>query len=218
MRDDFHFELNAISDTLVEMTRRVGSAMSRSTTALMDADLQMAESVIAQSELVDELHRSVEERVFNLLVTQQPVASDLRQVVTALHMTADLERMGALAIHVAKIARLRYPESAVPPALRSTILQMGNEAEEIVAKAGSVIATRDVELAAELEKDDDAMDALHRQLFTVLLDPRWTGGVEPAIDLTLIGRYYERFADHAVAVAHRVIYLVTGEHPTAAAV
>ena len=213
MRDTYHDELDAISASLVEMTNLVGSAMSRATTALLDADLQLAESVIANDETVDTLYRDTEARAFDLLARQQPVASDLRALVTSLRMVAELERMGDNAVHVAKIARRRYPASAVPPALRSTVLQMGNTAQEIVAKAGSVIAGRDIEMAAQLEKDDDVMDELHRQLFTSILDDRWEEGVEPAIDITLAGRYYERFADHAVSVARRVVYLVTGERP-----
>jgi phosphate transport system protein len=211
MRDAYHDDLDAISDSMVEMTNLVGSAMSRATTALLDADLQMAETVITADEHVDQLYRDVEKRAFDLLARQQPVASDLRVIVTSLRMVADLERMGDLALHVAKIARRRFPSSAVPPELRSTILEMGHVAEEIVAKAGSVIARRDVDLAAELETDDDAMDDLHKKLFLVLLDDSWAGGVEQAIDITLAGRYYERFADHAVSVARRVVYLVTGE-------
>ncbi|MEX2290800.1 MAG: phosphate signaling complex protein PhoU [Mycobacteriales bacterium] len=213
MRDTYHDELDAISASLVEMTNLVGSAMSRATTALLDADLTLAEMVIAADETVDALYRETEARSFDLLARQQPVASDLRVLVTSLRMVADLERMGDNAVHVAKIARRRYPSSAVPPALRSTVLKMGHAAEEIVAKAGSVIASRDIEMAAELEKDDDVMDALHRQLFTSILDDDWTAGIEAAIDITLAGRYYERFADHAVSVARRVVYLVTGERP-----
>jgi phosphate transport system protein len=213
MRDTYHDELDAISASLVEMTNLVGSAMSRATTALLDADLQLAETVIANDEMVDALYRETEARAFDLLARQQPVASDLRVLVTSLRMVADLERMGDNAVHVAKIARRRYPGSAVPQALRSNVLKMGHAAEEIVAKAGSVIAGRDIEMAAELEKDDDVMDELHRQLFTAILDDEWTAGIEAAIDITLAGRYYERFADHAVSVARRVVYLVTGERP-----
>ena len=213
MRDTYHDELDAISASLVEMTNLVGSAMSRATTALLDADLTLAEAVIANDESVDALYRETEARAFDLLARQQPVASDLRVLVTSLRMVADLERMGDNAVHVAKIARRRYPGSAVPPALRSTVLKMGHAAEEIVAKAGSVIAGRDIQMAAELEKDDDVMDELHRQLFKAILDDSWEAGIEPAIDITLAGRYYERFADHAVSVARRVIYLVTGERP-----
>ena len=213
MRDTYHEELDAISTSLVEMTNLVGSAMSRATTALLDADLTLAEMVIANDETVDALYRDTEARAFDLLARQQPVARDLRVLVTSLRMVADLERMGDNAVHVAKIARRRYPASAVPAPLRSTVLKMGHAAEEIVAKAGSVIAGRDIEMAAELEKDDDVMDALHRQLFTAILDDEWTAGIEAAIDITLAGRYYERFADHAVSVARRVVYLVTGERP-----
>ena len=211
MRDTYHDELDAISSSLVEMANLVGSAMSRATTALLDGDLQLAEQVITADEAVDARYREVEARAFDLLARQQPVASDLRVLVTSLRMVADLERMGDNAAHVAKIARRRYPSSAVPPALRSTVLQMGHAAEEIVAKAGSVVAGRDLKLAAELEKDDDVMDDLHRQLFTAILDDSWDQGVEAAIDITLVGRHYERFADHAVSVARRVVYLVTGE-------
>ncbi len=213
MRDTYHDELDAISASLVEMTNLVGSAMSRATTALLDADLKLAEMVIANDEAVDALYRETEARAFDLLARQQPVASDLRVLVTSLRMVADLERMGDNAVHVAKIARRRYPGSAVPATLRSNVLQMGHAAEEIVAKAGSVIASRDIAMAAELEKDDDVMDELHRQLFTSILDDEWSAGVEAAIDITLAGRYYERFADHAVSVARRVVYLVTGERP-----
>jgi len=211
MRDTYHDELDAISSSLVEMANLVGSAMSRATTALLDGDLHLAEQVITADEAVDARYREVEARAFDLLARQQPVASDLRVLVTSLRMVADLERMGDNAVHVAKIARRRYPSSAVPPSLRSTVLEMGHAAEEIVAKAGSVVAGRDLKLAAELEKDDDVMDELHRQLFTAILDDRWDQGVEAAIDITLVGRHYERFADHAVSVARRVVYLVTGE-------
>jgi phosphate transport system protein len=212
MRDSFHDELDAVSASLVQMANMVGSSMSKATTSLLDADLALAEMVISADEQVDELYRRTEERAFDLMARQQPVASDLRTLVTSMRMVADLERMGDNAVHVAKIARRRYPGSAVPDALRSTVLQMGHAAEEIVAKAASVIAGRDIELAAELERDDDVMDELHRTLFTRILGGACgEGGIEAAIDITLCGRYYERFADHAVSVARRVVYLVTGE-------
>jgi phosphate transport system protein len=122
--------------------------------------------------------------------------------------------MGDLARHVAKVARLRYPDSAVPADVRATILQMGQIAGRIVAKCGQVIASKDVAAAVTLERDDDAMDELHRELFGHLVDGTWKHGTESAVDMTLIGRYYERFADHAVSVANRVVYLVTGEWDT----
>jgi phosphate transport system protein len=211
MRQAYHEELDAISSSLVDMTNLVGSAMNRATTALLDGDLALAESVISHDEAVDQLYREIEERSLELMARQQPVAGDLRVLVTGLRMVADLERMGDLAVHVAKVARRRYPQSAIPAELRSTVLEMGQVAQRIVTKAGSVIASRDLDMAAELEKDDDVMDSLHRQVFAVLLDGEWEHGMECAIDVTLVGRYFERFADHAVSVTRRVVFIVTGQ-------
>jgi phosphate transport system protein len=213
MRQTFHDELDQIGRSLVEMTAVVSAAMARATTALLDADLGLAEQVISDDGRIDAVRDELEGKAFDLLARQQPVAGDLRIIVTSLRMVADLERMGDLALHIAKIARMRYPASAVPAELRDTIQEMGQVAERIAAKAGDVVAGKDTALAEELESDDDAMDALHRRLFTILLSDDWAYGMEPAIDITLIGRYYERFADHAVSVARRVIYLVTGEMP-----
>lgn len=216
MRNTFHDELARIGSVLVDMTKLVSCAMSKATTALLTADLTLAEEVITADAEIDRLYRETEDRAYELLARQQPVAIDLRQIVTGLRMVADLERMGDLAQHIAKIARMRYPECAVPPELHEVIREMGDVAQAVVDKAGAVIDGRDVELATELEQDDDRMDALHRKLFTILLSG-WDHGIEAAIDITLLGRFYERFADHAVSVARRVIYLVTGEMPEPAA-
>lgn len=215
MRDAYHEELDSLTARLVEMTRLVRSALSRATTALLDADLHLAESVISHDREIDEIHAEVETRIYELMATQQPVAVDLRTVISALRMVTDLERMGDLAEHVAKVARMRHPETAVPVELRDTVVEMDQVAERIVSKAGTCIATRDIGLAKELESDDDAMDRLHRRLFRVLLSQDWAHGMEAAIDLTLIGRYYERYADHAVRVAREVVYLVTGSRTPA---
>jgi len=215
MRDAYHEELDGITNALVELGNVVGSAMGRATTALLDADVALAEGVIAGDAVIDDRYHEIEERAFDLLARQQPVATDLRILVTSLRMVADIERAGDLALHVAKVARRRYPASAIPAELRSTILEMGQVAQRIMAKAGDVIAQRDVDLAHQIETDDDRMDDLHRALFAHILSDRWKGGVESAIDVTLVGRYYERFADHAVSVARRVVYLVTGERVTA---
>ncbi|MEU5484883.1 phosphate signaling complex protein PhoU [Streptomyces sp. NPDC059837] len=212
MRDAYHEELDSISDGLVEMARLVGSAIGRATTALLDADLQLAESVISADTRVDDLQRDLEDRAIAILARQQPVATDLRVVVTSLRMSADLERSGDLAEHVAKLARLRFPKFAVPGDLHRTILEMGQLAQRLMAQAAEVITTKDIDAALRLEEDDDRMDELHRTLFQHLMDDRWKHGVETAVDVTLVGRYYERFADHAVSVARRVVYLVTGEH------
>jgi phosphate transport system protein len=211
MREQFHGELASLSEQMVEMTRLAGSAINRATRAVLDADLALAESVITADEELDRIQAAIEAKSLELLARQQPVATDLRTIVTGLRMSADLERMGDLARHVAKLARLRYPNSPIPAQLRSTVLEMGQVAERVVAKTGSVIAGRDLALASELEQDDDEMDRLHRELFTVILAPTWEDGVEAAVDVTLCGRFYERFADHAVSVARRVTFLVTGE-------
>jgi len=209
MRDAYHEELDSILMDLAEMTNSVGSAMASATTALLDVDLELAQKVIDEDGSIDRVYHQIEMRAFDLIARQQPVASDLRTLVTSLRMVADIERAGDLALHVAKVARRRYPLSSVPPAMRSTILEMGQVAQLIMTKCGDVIRTRDVDLAHELERDDDAMDELHRRIFGQILD--LNVGLEVAIDITLVGRYYERFADHAVSVARRVVYLVTGE-------
>jgi phosphate transport system protein len=217
VRDQYHEDLDAITESLVQITRLAGSAINKATQALLDADLAAAESVISGDTAIDDLYADIEARAMELLARQQPVASDLRTVITSLRMVADIERMGDLALHIAKVARRRYPASAIPPELQATLLEMGQVSQRICAKCSGVISTRDVTAAAELERDDDVMDDLHKRLFTALLDPSWDGGIERAIDVTLCGRYYERFCDHAVSVARRVIYLVTGERVTVGA-
>ena len=211
MRDAFHEDLDRISDQLVEMTRLVASAMNRSTTALLDADLELAEGVISADVEIDTLRSDLDELAVGLLARQQPVATDLRIVVTALHMATSLERMGDLAEHVAKVARLRYPESAVPPELRGIIFEMGEIADRLVLQAGAIISSKDIEAARNLSGEDDEMDTLHRRIFTILASPEWTHPADVTVDITLLSRYYERFADHSVAVARQVVYLVTGQ-------
>ena len=216
MREHYREELEDINNCLVEMANSVGSAMSKATTALLDADVALADLVIAGDEHIDAVRESIEERCFTLLARQQPVATDLRTVTTAMRIVGDLERMGDLAVHVAKLARMRFPESAVPVEVRPIFLEAGHVAQSLVAQVAKVIAELDVQGAAQLERDDDLMDQLHRQLFTELLSPGWPHGMESAIDITLLGRYYERFADHAVSVARRVVFLVTGEREMSA--
>lgn len=212
MRDAYHEELDSIGEALVGMAGLVGSAIERATTAILDADLKLAENVIAADRKIDGLQHDLEAQAIALLARQRPVATDLRIVVTSLRMSADLERAGDLAQHVAKLARLRFPQGAVPHDLQATILEMGRLAQHLMAKAAEVLVSKDVDLALQFEQDDDAMDLLHRTLFQHLMDDRWKHGIETAVDVTLLGRYYERFADHAVSVAKRVVYLVTGEY------
>lgn len=210
IRSVFQDELDSVSQTLFELSVMVSDSMAKATRALMSKNLPLAEEVITFDEKIDTVQHDLDARIIDIIARQQPVASDLRALVTALRMSADLERMGDLAHHVAKVVRLRHPAAAVPDQLMSLIESMGVTAEKIAAKTGVVISTRDTALAAQVEKDDDEMDLLHRQLIAVLIAPTWEHGVETAIDLTLLGRYYERYADHAVSVARRVIFLVTG--------
>jgi phosphate transport system protein len=212
MRDSFHDDLDGIGASLVEMGHLVNKAMERATTALLTADLKIAEEIISEDDVIDDLQHDIEARSISLMARQQPVAGDLRTLVTSLRMSADLERMGDLAHHVAKLTRMRYPSAAVPPELVLTLQEMGNVTNRITQKAIKVIETRDLEAALQLEKDDDEMDILHRRLFEILLDDSWSHGIETAIDMTLLGRYYERCSDHAVSIARRVYYLVTGEY------
>jgi phosphate transport system protein len=211
IRSVFQDELDSVSQTLFELSVMVSDSMAKATRALMSKNLSLAEEVISFDEKIDAVQHDLDARIIDIIARQQPVASDLRALVTALRMSADLERMGDLADHVAKVVRLRHPGSAVPDQLLGLIESMGVTAEKIAAKTGVVISTRDTALAAQLEKDDDEMDLLHRQLIAALIAPTWQHGVETAIDLTLLGRYYERYADHAVSVARRVIFLVTGK-------
>jgi phosphate transport system protein len=211
VRETFHGELDLIGRMLVEMCEAVAVAMSAATSALLAADLPLAEKVISEDARIDRLRDELNARAFDVLARQQPVAVDLRTVITSLKAVADLERMGDLALHVAKVARMRYPAPAVPDEVRATIREMGDVALSIVEKTGQVLEGQDISLAEQLERDDDAMDTLHRRLFGHLLSGQWSHGIEPAIDITLIGRYYERYADHAVSVARQVIFLVTGE-------
>ena len=213
MREQFQEELDGVGTTLVEMAGLVKIAMENATTALLTADLSLAEKVIADDLIIDEMQHELDARTINLIARQSPVATDLRTLVTSLRMSADLERMGDLAHHIAKSARMRYPATAVPPELSLTIEEMGRVCVKIIEKVALVLKNRDTERALEVEKDDDEIDSLHRRIIQTLLDPSWKHGVETAIDMTLLGRYYERCADHAVSISRRVYFLVTGNYP-----
>jgi phosphate transport system protein len=211
MRNAYFDKLDTIVDDLVTMTHEVQEAVARATQALLTADAEVAERVISDDADIDAARERVEEQAFELLALQQPVASDLRMLVAALRMVADLERMGDLSVHVAKVARLRVPSVAVPVEMVPTIERMATVAVKMVGTVAGVIADRDVEGARRMEEDDEEMDQLRRSSFRLMLDDSWSHGVEPAVDIALLGRYYERIADHAVSLARRVVYLVTGE-------
>jgi phosphate transport system protein len=214
MRTAYHDQLDAIVDDLIRLTGLVQEATSQASTALLSADSGVAERVIAGDRAIDALRDDIEARAFELLALQQPVAGDLRMLVAAVRMVADLERMGDLAVHVAKVAQLRVPEVAVPPDLLPIMSRMSDVAIHMIGSVAEVIASRDVDAARSVERDDEEMDELRRRSFRLMLGDSWAYGVEPAIDNALLGRYFERIADHAVSLARRVVYLVTGEAPT----
>lgn len=213
MRDNYRESLESVVHDLVEMTGLVQVAVRNATTALLDADLAMAEQTISADIELDRRHDDLEARCFSLMARQAPVAGELRTLVAALRMVADLARMGDLAAHVAKIARLRYPECAVPEGLRPNFTLMARVAGEMVETAGRSLLERNAHDAGKLADSDDEMDELRKSQFRVMLGPDWNYGVEAAVDVALLGRYYERIADHAVIMAARVIYVITGLLP-----
>ena len=213
MREAFHDQLDSIFSDLALVCGDVQRAVRLATQALLTGDAEKAEDVISADSAIDRATGRVEDTAFSLLSLQQPVAGDLRVVVAALRMVTELERMGDLSVHVAKIARLRVPGVAVPEEVRPTVARMAEVAEDMVARVAEIITERDVDAAIVLSRDDDEMDMLRRTSFSQLLSDDWEHGVEAAVDIALLGRYYERIADHAVSVGNRVVFVVTGQFP-----
>ncbi|MFC5994491.1 phosphate signaling complex protein PhoU [Pseudonocardia hispaniensis] len=213
MREQYQEQLDGLAAGLADMCDQTAVALDTATRALLDCDLPLAEEVISDDVKVDELRADVEEKAFELLALQAPVATDLRIVVSAIHVATDIERMGDLALHVAQAARRRHPDPVLPEEVQPYFAEMGRVGVMLARKAGEVIRTRNLVAAEELESDDDAMDDLHRHMFTVMMDRHWPHGVAAAVDVTLLARFYERYADHAVAVARRIVYVVTGQMP-----
>ncbi len=213
MRSAFHGQLSSLTELLGEMCELAGLAMERATQALLQADLALAEQVMTDDARIATLVALAEESSFALLALQAPVAGDLRAIVGAIQMAADIDRMGALALHVAKIARRRHPEHALPEEVNGYFAEMGRIAVELGNSTQEALLSRDPEKAGSIREEDQAMDDLHRHLFTMLMDREWKHGVAAAIDATLLGRFYELFADHAVEVALRVIFQATGKFP-----
>ena len=210
MREAYETQLAQIDNALVAMADLVGTAIRGATEALLADDLSMAEIVIAGDAEINKLNTDVEEISLLIAALQAPMATDLRLVMGAIRISGSLERMGDLAVHIAKQVRLRYPSPSIPVELTDTFAKLGKAASKIVEQAGEVIATRNTALADDMHKYDDILDNLHRELFTVVLSDDWAHGVESAIDVTLLSRLYERFGDHAVSVSRRIIQIVTG--------
>ncbi|GGS21056.1 phosphate signaling complex protein PhoU [Actinokineospora fastidiosa] len=215
MREAYHSELGQLADQLAAMCAMVGDAMELATRALLETNLSLAEQVISGDEKIDDARSACEEHAYSLLALQAPVATDLRTVLAAIHAAESLERMGDLALHVAKAARRRHPNPVLPDGVRESFAEMGRIAVSLARGTESVIRSQDVAAARALDDADDEMDDLHRGLFSVIMAKDWPHGVAAAVDVTLLGRFYERYADHAVSVAKRVVFVVTGRMPGA---
>jgi phosphate transport system protein len=211
MREVFQQELREVQERLVEISGLVSISIENATRAFNESNVSLAETVIADDDKIDELTVSLDELAIDILARQQPVARDLRIVVSALRISASLERMGDMAEHIAQLARYRFPEKVVPKGLRSTFKDMGALDVEIAQKLTELLQTEDVRLAEEIRNDDDKIDALHLSVFDKVLGETWKGETVDTVDATLASRYHERFADHAVSIAKKVQYLATGD-------
>ena len=213
MREAYHVELGQLAEELAVMCSMAADAMELATRSLLETDLGLAEQVIGDDAKIDDARSACEEHAYALLALQAPVATDLRSVLATIHAAESLERMGDLALHVAKAARRRHPNPVLPEQVQPDFARMGRVAVDLARNAEQVILSKDIKRARSLEEADDEMDDLHRHLFSVIMDKDWPHGVAAAVDVTLLGRFYERFADHAVSVAKRVVFVVTGRMP-----
>jgi phosphate transport system protein len=213
MRATFHTELEELITDLATMTRLAAQMMTTASTALHQTDPTLADLVIAHGDQMTTMHDDTEQRCVTLLTLQAPVARDLRVVVTALHTVDHLRRMSALARHIAKITRRKHPNPTIPGQARPVLARMGLLASHLAADAATAIEHQDPLSGDQLAAADNEVDALHRHLFTILFTPHWPHSVEPAVNAALIGRYYERFADHTVAITRQISYLTTGQTP-----
>lgn len=203
----------ALQAMLGELADVVVVAFRGATAALLDGRARVADRVIAGDPELDDLRARIETLATETITIFAPVGPDMRILVSALQSAQELERMGDLAQHVAEIAQRRAPEPAVPAVAHDLFRDFSAQAIAMVAKSAQVLRTRNVILALELEQDDDRVDALHRELFALMFGEQWTCGIPAAVDVTLLARFYERIADHAVALAERTVYEVTGRHP-----
>lgn len=211
MRAVFQQELEEVQERLVEIATLVAVSIENATRAFNESNVTLAEQVIADDDKIDELTVNLDELAINILARQQPVARDLRIVVSALRISASLERMGDMSEHIAQLARYRFPEKVVPKTLRGTFAEMGQLDVVVARKLTELLRTEDVQLAEEIRNEDDKIDALHLSVFDKVLGESWKGGAEDTVDATLASRYHERFADHAVSIAKKVQYLATGD-------
>jgi len=211
VREVFQQELREVQERLVEVASLVATSIDNATRAFNESNVSLAETVIADDDKIDDAAKELDELAINILARQQPVARDLRIVVSALRISASLERMGDMAEHIAQLARYRFPDKVVPKSLRATFAELGALDVAIANKLVELLKTEDVRLAEEIRNDDDRIDALHLSVFDKVLGETWKGAAVDTVDATLASRYHERFADHAVSIAKKVQYLATGD-------
>lgn len=211
MREVFHQSLEDVQGRLVEIAELVTVAIDKATQAFGTSDVALAEEVIEADAVIDEKAVALDELAIEILARQQPVARDLRIVVSALRISASLERMGDIAEHIAQLTRMRFPERAIPKGLKGTFTKMGQLDVEVARKLTELLQTQDLRLAEEIRNDDDQIDDLHVGVFEKVLSDSWQGETAATVDATLASRYHERFADHAVSISKKVAYLATGD-------
>lgn len=214
MRVIFDEELKAVADDLDRMAQDVRKAIKGAGNALLNQDVEAAQTVIDGDIEIDALESSVIDQCVRLLAKQNPVATDLRVVVSTLRLAATFERMGDLSKHIAEIARRTYPESPLPDEAKELFNEMvdflGKTSDRLVA----MLQDRDTNTAEQIIIDDDVLDSLHHKTFELALSDNWTGNRQQLIDVVLIGRFLERLGDHAVSAARRVVYIVSGFDPS----
>jgi phosphate transport system protein len=211
MREVFQQELQEVQERLVEIADLVATSIDNATSAFNQSNVSLAEKVIEDDNKIDTAALELDELAINILARQQPVARDLRIVVSALRISASLERMGDMSEHIAQLARYRFPDKVVPKSLRPTFKDMGALDVEIARKLVELLRTEDVQIAEDIRNSDDKIDALHLSVFDKVLGETWKGEAIDTVDSTLASRYHERFADHAVSIAKKVQYLATGD-------
>jgi phosphate transport system protein len=209
VRSAYHDELAEITTRLTEITRRVGDLMQRASTALLSGNVAAADQVISEGVELAAMRTDVESIALRLMAQQQPVATDLRTLVSAFDINYALERMGALAVHIAKIAA-GTPGIATCEDVLPMLNRAANLAGRITGLTSDLLATRDTALLPQIDDAETAMDALRSELFQAALAPSWTHGVELCIRVSEAARYYERYADHAVKIGERVAFIVSG--------
>lgn len=211
MREMFQQELSELQDRLVEVSEMVTVAISKATEAFGESNVALAEEVIENDAFIDERALSLDELAIAILARQQPVARDLRIVVSALRISTSLERMGDMADHIAQLTRYRFPEKVVAKGLRGTFKKMGELDIQVAETLTKLLKTQNLKHADKIRDLDDEIDALHLSVFDRVLGETWGGAPVDTVDATLASRYLERFADHAVSISKKVKYLSTGE-------